>query len=143
MVTLDNHTRNTKTLNTVWVDSTLCEPLSIGNLLCLSVKHLNEVTTNNLTLLLWVGNTFQILKELFRCINADNVQSKSLISIHHLCKLVLTEHTVVYEDTSKVLTDSLIEQYCTNRRVNTTRKTKDNTVVTHLLTNLLNSTLYK
>ena len=65
MMTLDNHTCNAKTLNTVWVDSTLCEPLSISNLLCLSIKHLNEVTTNNLTFLLWVGNTFQILKELF------------------------------------------------------------------------------
>ncbi len=82
MVTLDNHTCNTQTLNTVWVDSTLCKPLSIRNLLSFSIKHLNKVTTNNLALLLWVGNTFQILKELLRCINADNEGQHVADAVH-------------------------------------------------------------
>ena len=64
MMTLDHLTRDIQTLDTVWIDSTLSQPLGTSLLLCLSIEHLYEVATDNLTLLLWVCYTSQVGKEL-------------------------------------------------------------------------------
>ena len=64
MVTLDDLTRDVERLDAVRIDGTLRQPLGISNLLSLSIEHLHEVATDNLALLLWVGNTCQVAKEL-------------------------------------------------------------------------------
>ena len=61
---LDNLACNVERLDTVGIDSALCKPLGTSLLLSLSVEHLNEVATDNLTLLLRIGYTSQIVEEL-------------------------------------------------------------------------------
>ena len=103
VMALDNHTCYAQTFNAVGIDCALCKPLGISNLLCLGIEHLNKVAAYNLALLLRVGNAFKVFEELLACINADNVESESLICLHNLLELILAQHSVVNEDTCKVL----------------------------------------
>ncbi len=106
---LDDHTRDAQTLYAVGINRSLRQPLGIGNLLRLSVEHLHEVPTDNLAFLLWVAHAFQVLEELLTGIYANHVKTQSLISLHHFLELILAQHAVVYEDTSKVATDGLVQ----------------------------------
>ena len=114
VMALDNHTCYAQTLNAVGIDCALCKPLGISNLLCLGIEHLNKVAAYNLALLLRVGNAFKVFEELLACINADNVESESLICLHNLLELILAQHSVVNEDTCKVLSDGTVKQCSTN-----------------------------
>ena len=75
VVTLDDLTRDVERLNAVGIDGALGQPFSIGNLTSLCIEHLDEVATNNLTLLLRVGNACQVAKELLRGIDTNDVQT--------------------------------------------------------------------
>ncbi len=88
MMALYNHARDTKALYAVGIDSALRKPLGIGNLLCLSVEHLDEVASYNLTFLFGVGDSFEVFEELLRRIDTDNVKSESFVSLHNLLELV-------------------------------------------------------
>ena len=107
---LDDHARNAETLNAVWIDSALSQPLGIGNLLGLGVEHLHEITANNLAFLLWVAHALQVLEELVASVHAYHVESQSLISLHYLLELVLAQHAMVYENTREIAANSLVEQ---------------------------------
>ena len=61
---LDDLTSDVERLDTVRIDSALCKPLGTSLFLSLSVEHLNEVTAYNLTLLLRIGYTSQVVEEL-------------------------------------------------------------------------------
>ena len=74
----------------------------------------DKLPAYNLALLLRVGNAFKVFEELLACINADNVESDSLICLHNLLELVLAQHSVVNEDTCKVLSDGTVKQCSTN-----------------------------
>ena len=111
MVALDYLARDVERLDAVGIDSALCEPLCAGLLLSLSVEHLNEVATDNLALLLRVGNASKVGEELLACVYADNVQAQALVVFHNVAELVLAEHTVVDEDTCEVAADSLVEEH--------------------------------
>ena len=132
MVTLDNHARDAKTLYAVGVDGALSQPFGVGYLLRLGIEHLYEVAADDLALLLRVGNAFQIIEELVACVNADNVESESLIRVHNLLELVLAEHTVVNEDACKIRANGTVEQRGAHGRVNTAAESEDYAVVTEL-----------
>ena len=135
-MTLDNHTCYAQTLNAVRIDCALCKPFCISNLLCLGIEHLNKVAAYNLALLLRVGNAFKVFEELLTCINSDNVESESLICLHNLLEFVLAQHSVVNEDTCKVLSDGTVKQCSTNRRVDAAAQTENYAVVAQLLLKL-------
>ena len=110
VMALDDHARNAETLNAVWIDSALSQPLGIGNLLGLGVEHLHEITANNLAFLLWVAHALQVLEELVASVHAYHVESQSLVSLHYLLELVLAQHAMVYENTREIAANSLVEQ---------------------------------
>ena len=141
VVALDDHTRNAQAFNAVRIDCTLRQPLGIRDLPGLCIEYLDEVPADDLAFLFRVSHAFQILEELFRSIHACHVQSKSLVSLHYLCKFVLAQHAMINEDTGKVLADCLVEQYRTYGRVDTAGKTEDDTVIADLSSYLLNSAL--
>ena len=143
MVALDDLTGNVQRLDSVRIDSALCQPLGIGNLLSLSIEHLDKIATDNLTLLLRVGNASQVAKELLAGINANHVQPQTTVVVHHLLELVLAQHTVIDEDTRQVLTNGTIQQHGSNRTVNTTRETQDDAILTQLLFQLSNGAIDK
>ena len=133
MMALDDLSRNVQAFYAVGIDGSLCQPLCIRNLLRLSVEHLNEVASDNLTLLLRVGHTSQVGKELGTSINTYNIQSQHLIVFHHLLELVLAQHAVINEDTSEAIANGSIQQNSSHAGVHTTRKTKNHTVFAQLL----------
>ena len=114
MMALDCLTGYVEALNTVRIDGTLGEPLGIGYLGGLGIEHLNKVAAYDLTFLLRIGHTLQVLKELGRCIHTLDIQAQAHVVTHHVGELVLTQQSVVYEYTGQVLTDSLVEQYGSN-----------------------------
>ena len=120
VMALDHLTGNVQALDAVWIDGTLSKPLGTGLLLSLSIEHLNEVATNNLTLLLWIGNASQICEELSRSIHANHIQAQALVILHHITELILAKHTMVNEDTSKVLADSLVQENGSYAGIHTT-----------------------
>ena len=125
-------TGNIQALDAVGVYRTLCKPFCSLNFLCFGIKDLNEVASDNLSLLLRICYTCQVGKEFLRCIHTYDVQSEALIVVHNIDKLVLAQHSVVHEDTSKVLANRLIEKHGSHRRVDTARQTEYNAVVTEL-----------
>lgn len=108
MVALDNLTRDIQRLDTVGIDSTLRQPFGIGDLLRLSIEDLDEVTSDNLTLLLRVRDSCQVGKELLTGIHTNHVQAQYLIIVEHLLELVLAKHAMVDEDTGEVLAYRLV-----------------------------------
>ena len=132
MMALDHLAGDVQRLDTVGIDRALSQPFGIGNLLGLGIEYLDEVATDDLSLLLWIGHASQIGKELCAGIHTDHVQAQHLVILHDLSKLVLTEHTMIHEDTCQVTTNGTIEQDGSDRRIHATGKTEDHTVVTQL-----------
>ena len=120
MMALNYLTCDIQRLDTVGIDGTLPQPLRIRDLLSLSVEHLDEVTTDDLTLLFRIRNTGQVGKELLAGIHTDHVKTQHFIVVHYLCELVLAKHAMIHEDTSEVLSNGLVQQDGSHRRVNTT-----------------------
>ena len=114
MVRLDYLTCDIERLDTVRIDSSLCEPLCVLDFLSLCVEHLYEVTTDDLTLLLWVGNASEVREELLACINTYHVKTEALVILHYITELVLAKHSMINEDTCKAVADSLVEEYGCN-----------------------------
>lgn len=63
MVTLNGHASDAQALDAVRIDGTLSQPFGISDFLGLSIEHLDEVAADNLTFLLRVGDTFEVLEE--------------------------------------------------------------------------------
>ena len=123
--------------------SILGEPFGVGYFLRLGIEHLNEVATDDFTLLLRVGDAFQILEELVACVYADYVQAETLVCVHHLLELVFAQHSVVNEDARQVGTDGAVEQSCADRRVHTAAQTEYYAVVAKLLFQLLHGSFHE
>ena len=119
VVALDDLACNIQALNTVGIDGPLCQPLSISNLLRLSIEHLDKITADNLTFLLRFHNSCKVGKELLTGINTNNVETQHLVIIHYLMELVLPKHAVINKDTGKAVADSPIEQYGSDGGVDT------------------------
>ena len=90
----------------------MCKPLSILNLLCLCIEHFHEVASDNLTLLLWVRDACEVSKEFLTGIYTYHIKSETLVIFHHITELILAKHTMIYEDTCEMITDSLAEKHC-------------------------------
>lgn len=133
VVALDDLTRNVQRLDAVRVNGALGKPLRIGNLLGLGIKDFHEVATDNLTLLLGVGDTCQIGKEPFGSIHANDVETQHFIVVHHLLELILAKHTMIHEDAREAVADSLVEQDGCHGTVNAAGKSEDDAVVAQLL----------
>ena len=114
VVALDNLSCNVETLDAVRIDSALCEPFCPNLLLGLGIEHFHEVPADDLALLLRIGDSGEVGKEFLRCVHTDNVKSETLVVLHHIMVLVLAQHTVIHEDTRKVIADCLVEQYGSN-----------------------------
>jgi hypothetical protein len=76
-------------------------------------------------------------------IHVDYIQAQALVVFHHVTELILAQHTMIYEDTGKVLTDSLVQENGSHTGVNTARKTEDNLIVAQLFLQLSNCCLNK
>ena len=96
------------------------------------IEHIDEPLTYNLTFSFRFGHTSQFRKELFASINANHIQTETFVVFHHILKLILTQHTMIYENTSQVLTNSLIQQHGSNRRIYTTAQTEHNLIISQL-----------
>ena len=79
------------------------------------IEYIDKALTDNLTFTLRFRHTCKLCKELFAGIHANYIQPEAFVIVHHILELILTEHTVVYEDTSQILTDSSIQQNSSNR----------------------------
>ena len=123
VVTLNDLTRDVQRLDTIGIDCTLRQPLGIGDLLRLGIEHLNEIAADDLTLLLRIGDTSQVSEELLAGIDSDHVETQHLIVVHHLTELVLTEHTVIDEDTGEAVADSSVQQHGSDGGVDTSAQT--------------------
>ena len=132
MMALNNRTGNGKGLDTVRINRTLCQPFHIFNLMGLLIKYFDKTLAYNLTLFLRFRYTCQFCKELGTGIHTDNIQTETFIIVQYILELILTEHTVIYEDTSQVLTDSAIQQYSSYGRIHTTAQTKNHLIITQL-----------
>ena len=119
VMTLDDLACDIQTLYSIGIDGALCQPLGTFNLLGFGIEDLYKITADNLSLLLRIGHSCQIGKKLLTGINTDNVQSETLIIVHHIGKLILAQHSVINEDTGKVVADGTMEQYCCHRRIDT------------------------
>ena len=106
---LNGFPRDIQAFDAIRIDSPLRQPFRIGNMLCLGVEDLYEIATDELALLLGIRDSFQIRKELFAGIHADNVQAEIGIGIHYLMELVFAKHPVVDKNTSQILPDSLVQ----------------------------------
>ena len=143
VVTLNHLASDVQTLNTVGIDSTLCQPLGIFYLTCLGIKHFNKVTTYDLTLGFRISSTFQVGKELLAGIHTNYIQTQTFIGIHHLGKLILAQHAMIHEDASKVLAYSTVQQGGTYTRIHTPTQTQYHSVVAQLFLQFLHSGLHK
>ena len=108
---LDDLARDIKRLDSVGINGTLGQPLRILDLLGFSIEHLDEVASNDLTLLLGVTHTCQVGKELLRSIHADYIEAETLVVVHHIAELILSKHAVIDEDTGEIFADSAIEEH--------------------------------
>ena len=143
MMALDDLTGDVERLDAVGIDSALCQPTGIGNLASLSIEHLHKVATDDLTFLFGITDTSKVCKELRAGIDADNIEAQHFVVFHHLRELVLTKHSVIDEDAGKILANGLIQQDCSDRRIDTTRESEDDTVVADLFLDFLDSCLYE
>ena len=123
VMALDDLARDVQRLDTVWIDGTLRQPLGIGDLLRLGIEHLHEVAADDLTLLLRLIDTSQVSEELLAGIDTDHVEAQYFIVVHHLTELVLTEHTVIDEDTGEAVADGSVQQHGSNGGVDTSTQT--------------------
>ena len=114
----------------------LSKPFHILYLVGLLVEHIDEAFANNLAFAFGVGHSGKFGKEFGRGVNTDNVQSEAFVIVKHIAELVLAQHAVINEDAGEVAADGTVEQHCSNRRVNTARKTKHHLVVAKLLAEL-------
>ena len=62
-------------------------------------------------------------------------------SLNDTLLFVLAQQAMVHEDASQLVTDCLVQQGCRDRRINATRETADDSIVAHLLPDLLNQLL--
>ena len=143
MMALDDHARDAETLNPVGINSTLRQPLGIGNLLGFLIEHINKAGTNNLALALGIGNAFQFLEELGGSIHAYDIQSQAFIITHHILELILAQQAMVHKNTSQILANSTAQQHGTNGRIHATAQTENHTVVTNLLFQLCHRSVHE
>ena len=87
---LDDLARDIERLDAVGINSALSQPLGILDLLGFSVEYLDEVASDDLTLLLGVTHTCQVGKELLRSIHTNYIEAETLIVVHHIAELVLS-----------------------------------------------------
>ena len=132
VMALDDLTRDVERLDAVGVDGTLCQPTGIGNLLGLSIKHFDKVATDNLTLLLRIGDSGQIGEELLAGIDTNDIQTQTAVVVHHLGELVLTQHAMIDEDTGEAVANGAVQQYGSDRAVDTSGEAQDDTIVAQL-----------
>ena len=142
MMTLNYLSCDIQAFDTVGINSSLCQPFGIGNLSGLFVENLDEVPTDNLTLLLWFCHALQVRKELFACIYAYHIQTQTFVIMHHICELILTKHTMIHKDTGQLATDCSVQQYSTDATVNSARQPQYYAVSSYLLTQLTYCCLY-
>ena len=107
------------------------------------IKHIDETLTYNLTFSFRFGHTSQFRKELFAGINANHIQAETFVVLHHILELILTQHTMIYKDTSQVLANSFIQQHCRNRRIDSATQTENDLIITQLIFQFGNRALNK
>ena len=96
------------------------------------VEHVDKSFTDDFALAFRFCHAGQFAEELGRSVNTDYVQSKAFVVVKHILELVLAEHTVVNENTGKVLADGTVQKHCGNRRVDTTAQAEYHLVVAQL-----------
>ena len=138
VMALDNRSGDRKRLNAIRIDSTLCQPLYIFYLMGFFIKHINKSLSYNLAFSFRLGHSCQLRKEFGTCVHAYYVQSQTLIIVQHILELILTQHAMIHEDTSQVLTDSTIQQYGSNGRIHSATQAKHHFVISKLFFQLGN-----
>ena len=91
MVALDDRTRDAERLDDIRVDRTLTEPLDIGELVRLLIEDLDEAPTDDLTLLLGIGDALECREELLPSIHTDDIEPKVFVVTEDILILVLTQ----------------------------------------------------
>ncbi len=112
VVALDGGAGYGKALNAVRVYGALAEPFHIGEFVGFFIEHFDKSATYDFAFLFGVGHSGKFTEELFRCVNANHVQTEALIVGQHVLELVLTEHSVVHEYAGQVLAYGAVEEHC-------------------------------
>ena len=140
VMTLDHRTRDRQRLDAIGINSSLCQPFHIFQFMSFRIKYIDKTFTYYLAFTFRLGNTFQFRKKLSTGIHTDYIQTETLIIVHHILELVFTKHTVIHKDTSQILTDRLIQQNSSYRRIHSAAQTQHNLVITQLCLQLGNRT---
>ena len=104
------------------------------------IEHIDKALTYNFTLTFRFNHPSQFCEELCTGINANHIQTETLIILHHILELILTQHTMIYKDTSQVLANSLVQQHCCNRRIDSATQTENDFIIPQLRFQLGNRT---
>ncbi len=105
------------------------------------IKNLDKIGSDNLAFALGIGDSGEVGEEALRSIYANNIETQALIVAKHFLELVLAQHAVIDKYTGKIGSDSAVEQYGSNRRVDTTAETEYHSVVAELFFKLAHSAL--
>ena len=100
-------------LDTVRVDSSLCEEAVCALLSYLIPENVVELGTDNLTLLLGICNALESRKELVLAVYADKVHIKELSEgLLDEVALVLAHESLIYENAGELLAYCAAEKSC-------------------------------
>ena len=119
---LDDSTLADTGFHDIRIDRALGKIVHMSDLLCLCFKDIDELSADDLALLLRIRYTLQLLIEVILCIDTDEVEFiRSFRSEHllHFISLVLAQKTMIHKHAGQLLADCLGKKHSTDRRVNT------------------------
>ena len=120
----------------IGVDRPLGQPLCPGQLLRFGLKHLHELATDDLALLLRIRHTLEVAEELFRRVDMNNLRMQpSREHLHDHLAFIQPQQAVIDKYAGQLVADGAMDECCSDRRIDAAGKAQNDLFVTHLLTN--------
>ena len=103
-------------LDHVWVNSALRQEGNVFQLTGFFIEHLDKGIANNFTLGFRIRYTFQLAQEQVLSVGTDHFNAHVLGEhVHHHIAFVLTQQTIVNENTGQLIADGFVQQRRHNR----------------------------
>src|SRR3990172_11821792 len=110
------------TFDDIRIESSLCQELCLEYFLCLFLENLNEFVSNDLALFFGINYSFQLVQKSVSCVNGMQVYRKIILKcFNNLFCLVISQKTVVDENAGQVIAYGLVDERCSDSRINPTR----------------------
>ena len=103
--------------NYVRIYSALCQPFNVFNQMGFVIKNFNKNTTYDFAFGFWVAHFCQFFQKAFACIDTFHVQTHAFVLFEYIMKFVFAQQSVVDKNTIQILSDGLVQQNGSNRRV--------------------------